>query len=83
MKSATAIAKRIKKLMKQKGMSASNLIENCKLSPTIINNILQEKTKNVLMHSIFEITKALNISVQEFFEDDLLSLENLDDIKKE
>lgn len=82
MKSSIAIAERIKKLMKQKAVSERGLIENCKLSPTTVSNILQGKLKNVSIKSIFEIVKALDVSAQEFFHDDLLSIENLDETKK-
>lgn len=82
MKSSTAIAERIKKLMLDKGINESELIEKSKLSPTTVNNILQGKLKNVLTSSVFKIAKALNVPLQEFFHDDLLSLGNLDDTRK-
>ena len=82
MKSSTAIAERIKKLMLDKGINESELIEKSKLSPTTVNNILQGKLKNVLTSSVFKIAKALNVPLQEFFHDDLLSLGNLDDPRR-
>ena len=82
MKSSTAIAERIKKLMLDKGINESELIEKSKLSPTTVNNILQGKLKNVLTSSVFKIAKALNVPLQEFFHDDLLSLGNLDDTRR-
>ena len=82
MKSSTAIAERIKKLMLDKCINESELIEKSKLSPTTVNNILQGKLKNVLTSSVFKIAKALNVPLQEFFHDDLLSLGNLDDTRR-
>lgn len=82
MKASIALAERVKKVIEQKGITKSELIKKSKLSPSTINNILQGKSDKVLISTLCVIMKALDVSLSEFFDDDLLTFENLEDIRK-
>lgn len=69
--------------MEEKGISESELIEKSKLSNTTINRLLNGSLDRILDTQIYKICRALDIPIQEFFQDDLLSLENIDDTRKE
>ena len=78
MKTSIALAERIKKLMEQKGITKSELIKKSKLSSSTVNNVLQGKTDKVLMSTLCAVMNALDTGLFEFFNDDLLSFENLE-----
>ena len=82
MKASIALAERVKKVIEQKDITKSELIKNSKLSPSTINNILQGKSDKVLISTLCVIMKALDVSLSEFLDDDLLTLENIEDTRK-
>ena len=82
MKASIALAERVKKVIEQKDITKSELIKKSKLSPSTINNILQGKSDKVLISTLCVIMKALDVSLSEFFDDDLLTLENIEDTSK-
>lgn len=82
MQSSIAIAERIKKLMEEKGISKSELIEKSKLSSTTINRLLDGSLVRILDTQIYIICRALDVPVQDFFHSPLFTLENLDDTRK-
>lgn len=82
MKASIALAERVKKVIEQKDITKSVLIKKSKLSPSTINNILQGKSDKVLISTLCVIMKALDVSLSEFFDDDLLTLENIEDTSK-
>ena len=82
MKASIALAERVKKVIEQKDITKSELIKKSKLSPSTINNILQGKSDKVLISTLCVIMKALDVSLSEFFVDDLLTLENIEDTSK-
>lgn len=82
MQASIALAERIKKIMEQKGITKSELIKKSKLSPSTINNILQGKSDKVLISTLCVIMKALDFSISKFFDDDLLTLENIEDTRE-
>lgn len=81
MKSSIALAKRLKALMKEKNISATDISKNCKLSLSAVYNILNARN-DTGTYSIFQFAKALNVPIVEIFNDDLLTLDNLDDTRK-
>ena len=82
MKASIALAERVKKVIEQKDITKSELIKKSKLSPSTINNILQGKSDKVLISTLCVIMKALDVSLSEVFDDDLLTLENIEDTSK-
>ena len=82
MKASIALAERVKKVIEQKDITKSELIKKSKLSPSTINNILQGKSDKVLISTLCAIMKALDVSLSEFFNDDLLTFENIEEIRK-
>ena len=82
MKASIALAERVKKVIEQKDITKSELIKKSKLYPSTINNILQGKSDKVLISTLCVIMKALDVSLSEFFDDDLLTLENIEDTSK-
>ena len=82
MKASIALAERVKKVIEQKDITKSELIKKSKLSPSTINNILQGKSDKVLISTLCVIMKALDVSLSEFFDDDLLTLENIEDTRE-
>ncbi len=70
MELATMIAERCKKIMEEKGITKIELIKTSKLSRSTIDNVLQGKSDDVSLNTLHKITKALNVSLREFFQGD-------------
>ena len=82
MKFSVALSLRLKALMEEKGMSFQELDKRCKLSSSTIRTILAGKQRTVNLASIMHLSNALGMSMHDFFDDDLMTLENLDDDRK-
>lgn len=68
MKLGIMISERCKQIMEQKNITKNELIKTCKLSRSTIDNVLQGKSDEVFLNTLYQITKALDVSLKEFFQ---------------
>ena len=78
MKTQTAIAKRLNKLLIQKHMTQYRLSKNMITSQSTIKNIMHEQYKSINFDTLIKIADALDMTVQEFLDDPVFDRENLD-----
>lgn len=67
MKLSTALSERIKKLMEEKGISESELIEKSKLSNTTINRLLNGSLDRILDTQIYKICPSIGYTYTRIF----------------
>ena len=68
MKLQQSIASRIQELMHERGMTKEDLAQKTQLPLQTVENILSCKYKNVGLHTIFVICRAMNIYLKDFFQ---------------
>ena len=78
MKSVTAIALRVSKLLVMKGMTRYKLCRKIAISETTLKHILDEDYKSVNFDTLVLLADGFDMSIQEFLNDDLFKRENLD-----
>ena len=78
MKSSTAIALRISKLLVKSGMSRYKLCRKIAISETTLKHILDEEYKSVNFDTLILLADGFDMTIQEFLNDDLFLRENLD-----
>lgn len=78
MKENEAIAKRLKMLMNEKNVSVFEISQRSELSLSAVNEILSAKNRIARFNSVLQFAKALNVELEEIFNDDLILSENLD-----
>lgn len=78
MNTKEAIAKRILNLCEERNMAVNALAIISGISPSTIYSMLNEKSKNPGVVSLKKICDGLEISVRDFFDDDLF-----DDLEQE
>lgn len=66
-----AVEKRIHMLCEERGIAVNALANISGVSPSTVYSILNEKSKNPGVCSIKKICDGLNISVREFFDDEI------------
>ena len=78
MKSSTAIALRVSKLLVKTGMTRYKLCRKIAMSETTLKHILDEEYKSVNFDTLVLLADGFDMSVQEFLDDELFARENLD-----
>ena len=73
-----AFALRISKLLNERKISKYRLEKNSGLTHSALRYIFNEVNTDVKFSTIVKVCDALNISLQEFFDDDLFDIQNLD-----
>lgn len=73
-----AFAMRVSKLLIEKGMSKYRLEKETGLTHSALRYIFNEVNSDVYFSTIVKVCTALNISLQEFFDDELFDLSNLE-----
>ncbi|MBQ4557806.1 MAG: helix-turn-helix transcriptional regulator [Clostridia bacterium] len=73
-----AFALRLSNLLLEKKMSKYKLEKETGLTHSALRYIFNEVNIDVKFSTIVKVCNALNISIVEFFEDELFNLENLD-----
>ena len=68
MKLQQSIASRIQELMHERGMTKEDLAQKTQLPLQTVENILSCKYKNVGLHTIFVICRAMDICLKDFFQ---------------
>lgn len=73
-----AFALRISKLLNERKISKYRLEKNSGLTHSALRYIFNEVNTDVKFSTIVKVCDALDISLHEFFNDDLFDIENLD-----
>ena len=71
MRLQVAIRKRIKSLMKTNNLNGNQLSLKAGISRSSINKFLRSETKALKIETIGLICEALNITLKEFFDDEI------------
>ena len=78
MKSSTAIALRVSKLLVKTGMTRYKLCRKIAMSETTLKHILDEEYKSVNFDTLVLLADGFDMTIQEFLDDELFTRENLD-----
>jgi len=78
MKSSTAIALRVSKLLVKNGMTRCKLCRKIAISETTLKHILDEEYKSVNFDTLVLLADGFDMTIQEFLDDELFTRENLD-----
>ena len=73
-----AFALRLSALLAEKGISKYKLEKETGISHSALRYIFNEVNSDVKFSTICKVCNALNVSLKDFFDDDLFILENLD-----
>lgn len=73
-----AVALRISNLLIKNNMTQYVLCKKMTMSEETLRPIINERYKTVKLDTIIQICDGFNMSIQEFFNDDLFKRENLD-----
>ena len=77
MKLSEAIGIRVKKLLKERGLSQYYLFKNGGVPRSTISNVVNNNKKRVSTETVYQICSTLGISLKDFFDDKLF--DNIDD----
>ena len=73
-----AVAKRISKLLREKGISQYRLEQESGIQHGSMQCIMNGRNKTVTFSTLIMLARGFNISLTEFLDDELFSPENLD-----
>ena len=73
-----AVALRISNLLVKNNMTQYALCKKIAMSEETLRSIINERYKTVKLDTIILICDGFNMTIQEFFDDDLFKRENLD-----
>lgn len=73
-----AIALRLKVLMNELNVTPKELTKKSKLSNCFINSVLSSKIKDIELKKLLIIVKALDISIEYFFDDSIFMMSNIE-----
>ena len=79
MKLKDAFIKRLKSILKERGLTQYALFKLSGVPQSTISTILNSETKSISLRTIYEICSGLNIELSDLFDDEILKLENIDD----
>lgn len=78
MKTSTAVALRVSKLLVKTGMTRYKLCRKIAISETTLKHIIDEEYKSVNFDTLVLIADGFDMTIQEFLDDELFSRDNLD-----
>ena len=78
MKVTRAIALRVSNLMIKNKMSQYELATRMGTNGTTLKHIIDEEYNNIQFRTILRLADAFDMSIQEFFNDELFKRENID-----
>ena len=78
MKVTRAIALRVSNLMIKNKMSQYELAQRMGTNRTTLKHIIDEEYSNIQFRTILRLADAFDMSIQEFFNDELFKRENID-----
>lgn len=73
-----AFAMKLSKILNEKGMTKYRLEKESGLTHSAIRYIFNEVNKDVKFSTIVKVCDALNISLSQFFDDEIFKIDNLD-----
>ena len=73
-----AVAKRIKKLLKQQNKTQYRLEKSSFIAHGAMNNILAGKNKTVTLTTVYRLAQGFNMSINEFLDDKVFRSEELE-----
>lgn len=76
MKLNKAISEKILKIIREKDITVNKLASICCLTQSTVDSLINGKSKNPKLLTIVRICDGINISLKEFFEDELF--DNID-----
>ena len=77
MKLTEAIATRVKNLLDVRGLSQYSLFKNGGVPRSTVSNVVNCNKKRVSTETVYQICSTLEISLKEFFDDEMF--DNIDD----
>lgn len=78
MKLQRAVALRINNLLIKHNLTRYALCKRVLLPEQTLKNIIDERNKDIKLSTISKIADAFDMSIEDFFNDDLFKRENLD-----
>ena len=75
---STAIKNRIYELCRQNNITINRLCTISGITQSTLANINTRPNTNITVLTVMRICRGLNISIEEFFNSDLFSIENLE-----
>lgn len=78
MKTVSAVALRVSKLLVLKGMTRYQLCRKIAISETTLKHILDEDYKSVNLDTIILLADGFDMTIQDFLDDELFKRDNLD-----
>lgn len=78
MKISEAVAIRLGKILSERQMTQYRLEREGAIPHNTIKTLMGKRNKSVNLKTIMQITKTLNMTVAEFFNDEIFEDENLD-----
>ena len=79
MKLKEAFIKRLKNILKERGLTQYALFKISGVPQSTISSILNSNTKSISFRTIYDICSGLGMEFSEFFDDKILKLENIDE----
>ena len=76
---SNAIENRINNLCKERNITINKLCTICGITQSTLANMRTRPNTNLTILTIMRICRGLNISMQDFFNDALFNIEELDD----
>lgn len=73
-----AVAKRINKLLKEKGMTLYRLEQKSGVYHGVMDRILRGKNHTITLSTVYKLARGFGISILEFLNDEVLLSEDLD-----
>lgn len=78
MKLAQAVGIRTKELLFEKNITQYRLVKTTCLNEKTISDIIHGRTSDIKFSTIYLISEALNISIQDFLNSPLFNMDNLE-----
>ena len=72
------VAFRVKKLMREQGMSQYKLSKESGVPLGALDRILTGKNKTVTLTTIYKLAKAFNMTTTQFLDDELFSMDKVE-----
>ena len=73
-----AVAKRVSKLLHEKGMTQYRLEQNSGIQHGSMQCIMNGRNKTVTLSTVIMLAKGFDMSLTQFLDDEIFSLENLE-----
>ena len=78
MKTQTAVAMRIAELLMKNKMTVYSMCKKIGMAQETVHAIINERYKTIKLDTIIKICDCFNMTIQQFFDNDLFKRENLD-----